>query len=228
VSHRKPDGAVHLVKNRLSKGWLLAVLVILLAQAAFIKIITTEKVPAPLPSAELDDQGRAIIFLGDLKLHIPEHHWGRSSPPRKTEREYFPLLLCWQNGLTPWTRECPRHAIVKPFLLAWPATSYPYTGDANKHLERRTNTRDGPFDSEIEGVIFYRHPTSGFKTSYALTTIDQSGIFPFVSCNFDCRVQTRVHTQLHIQYHFDKELIANWPQIHYEIRGIAESMIPRE
>ena len=215
--------------NRLSKGWLLAILILLIAQVAFIKIITSENAPIaePLPSVEFDDQGRAITMLGDIQLHIPKHLWG-SRPHPKMERDHIEFAVCWQNELTRFTLDCPRDAAIRIFLSFRRSSSYPYPGDAQEHLENISKHRDGPFEGEIEGVNIYRNSTTGFVTSYALTEIDPSGLIPFVSCSYVCKVQTSFHAQVHVQYHFNTRLIASWPQIHEGIRDTLESMIPGE
>ena len=229
MSHAKQDGAVHVVDNGFSKGWLLAILVLLVAQVAFIKLITRENatITAPLPSAELDDQGRAIVFLGDLQLHVPEHLWWSSGPPRNMVRDYIPLLMCWQDETTSFGVACPRHADIRIFVLYGGSTLYfPYT-DAHENLISRTKTYVGPIESEIEGVNIYRHATRGFALAYALTTIDPSGRFPYTYCNpLYCTVRARVHAQVYVHYSFNKELVANWPQIHAGVREAAVSMIP--
>ena len=214
--------------NGFSKGWFLTILFLVIAQAAFVRIISSEKPPRieSLPRVELDPQGRAITFVGDIQLHVPEHLWG-SRPLHKIERDYLPLPLCWQEDTINTTPGCPSSAGIRTFVLPVAgAVDFPLT-DGIEVLERRTRTYVGPIGGEIEGVNIYRHPTGGFAHAYALTAIDPSGRYPFASCNsLYCTVRFRVHPQVSVQYDFGRPLIGDWPQIHAGVREAVESMIP--
>lgn len=230
MPHAEPKEAVYVADNGLSKGWLLAIVGLVIAQVAFIKLLVGKPAPVSVPAAsiELDENGRAITMLGDIELHVPKLLWRSSAPLPKREQDSIQLSLCWENALTKFSLDCPKDADIKIFMSSRTSSTYPYTVDAQEHLENRTNLSEGPFESEINGVNVYRHAREGFATGYALTTIDPSGIFPFASCNLYCSVQTQIHAQVHVQYQFDSGLITSWPEIHKGIRDTLESMIPGE
>jgi hypothetical protein len=74
--HPEPDETVHTANDGFSKGWLLAILGILIAQAVFVMIITNEDAPrTEMEGANtplIDEQGRNIILVGEVELRTPD------------------------------------------------------------------------------------------------------------------------------------------------------------
>ena len=74
--HPEPDETVHMANDGFSKGWLLAILGLLIAQAVFVKIITSEDAPRTETEGAntplVDEQGRNIILVGEVELRTPD------------------------------------------------------------------------------------------------------------------------------------------------------------
>ena len=216
MSHTEPDGAVHVANNGFSKGWLLAILVILIAQAAFIKIITTEDAPQTemegTNSPAYDEQGRYIIFVGGVELRVPDEVLDWTHKP-VNPYEILSLTFCWPDVQT-YSLCADYKSRLRVHLQARPSThEFPFN-DGDSILARNTESYSEPLETANQLVRKYELKPGSSATYFVIARLRDSGRYPTALCGgSSCKVNFTPQPGLLVTYDFWQSHIDDWQNI---------------
>ena len=202
--------------NGFSQGWLVAVLVLLVAQAAFIKIITNENAPQTVTeganSPVIDEQGRNIIFVGEVELRIPDEVRHLTYRPVKPY-EIFELGFCWPSVQT--NDQCADYkSRLRVHLQARSSSQkFPFT-DGDSVLALNTEPYGEPVEMANPLVKKYEIKPGSNAANYVITHFRESGHYPLAHCNGSSfKVSFSARPGLRVTYEFWQSHIDDWQNI---------------
>lgn len=200
-----------------------------------VEPLSLQPTPAPaeppcafLKCTEFDEEGRAIVMLGELPLHIPKNVVQAGRPTLAKMRD-LQFGICWHNQmLFGWCSGVENVVSIRLSRIDEPI-EYPLS-DALEHLSQQTNDFGEPIESEFHGV--YEHPRSenGKIRKYSLKELDNSGRYPVATCDhfaqyYGCKVNFVQHPQIRAEYRFHVAHLTDWPTIHSSVRDLLESFV---
>lgn len=199
-----------------SKGWLLAIVVLLIAQAIFIKKIATDEAP----QTEMDDgytpvydeQGRYIIFVGEVELRIPDEVLDWTQRP-VNPYEIFSLTFCWPEVETYNT--CPDYKSRLRVHLQAQSMSHEFPfNDGDSVIARNTKSYGEPIEMANPLVEKYEIKPGSSAAYYVITRLRESGHFPSAGCDgSSCKVSFTPQRGLQVTYEFWQSHIDDWQNI---------------
>ncbi len=199
-----------------SKGWLIAVLALLIAQAAAIKIMTAER--ASLSDLEAgstpiyDEQGRYIIVVGDVELRVPDDVLDWMSPPNNPY-EILSLTFCWPDTQT-YNYCADSQSRIRVHLQGQPSSQdFPFA-DGNSVLARNTESYGEPIETTNPLVKKYEIKPGSGAASYVIMRMRESGHYPIARCDgLTCGVAFTASPGLRVTYDFWQTHIDDWQGI---------------
>ncbi len=216
MSHAESNGAVHVANNGFSKGWLLTILVLLIAQAAFIKIITTENAPqTEMEGANtpvFDEQGRFIIFVGEVEVRIPDEVLDWTHRPVNPYK-ILSLTFCWPDIQT-YSHCADYKSRLRVHLQAQSSShEFPFN-DGDSALAHNTERYGEPIEMANPLVKKYEIKPGSSAAYYVIMRLRESGRFPLARCNgSSCKVSFTPQPGLRVSYEFWRSHIDDWQSI---------------
>jgi hypothetical protein len=207
---------VHVANNGFSKGWILAIVAILIAQAAFIRIITTENAPqieieganAPV----YDEQNRYIIFVGEVEMRIPDEVLDWTQRP-VNPYEILSLTFCWPEVET-YNTCADYKSRVRVHLQAQPSShEFPFN-NGDSVIARIAERYGEPVEMANPLVSKYEIKPGSNAANYVIWRLRESGHYPLAGCDGStCKVNFTPQPGLRVTYEFWQSHIDDWQNI---------------
>lgn len=171
----------------------------------------------------VDEQGRWIVMLGEVELHVPKDT--RSQPPDTKPYEIYPAALCLreQDGLADCFDLRDR---IRIFLMARPLGTPP--PKCNMDRDYSDGALEGPFPTANAEVELFK-TASGTTRRYVYRKPGETCRIPTTPCNaVNCIVRFTPHPGVSVRYEFSEDAIGQWPAIHQRVLRHATSFIAKE
>ena len=159
-----------------------------------------------------DEQGRNIIFVGEVELRIPDEVRHLTYRPVKPY-EIFELGFCWPNVQT--NDHCADYKSRLRVHLQARSSSHEFPfNDADSVLARNTETYGEPIEMANPLVKKYEIKPGSSAAYYVITRLRESGRFPLARCDgSSCKVSFTPQPGLRVTYEFWQSHIDDWQSI---------------
>jgi len=178
--------------------------------------------PAPRREPVYDEDGRRVLLVGDISLHIPTSQNAISTNADGSGT--VQVNLCWPREED--TGECPGiENVVVIFLTG--GNEQPTVDDGMAKLRQELSIAEGPFDSEMEGIWEFRLPSSEARFYYAIVEPDPTGRHVTARCYGGprCSSWISIVPGLAARYNFDKQHLPIWTEIDQQVRSYVRSFV---
>lgn len=206
--------------------------------AAFLSRSTSETVnvetqidamtsSATTPQLRFDDEGRQIFIVGETELRIPASE-NAISTLASPAGNVVQVTLCWPRDAI--TGECPGIEDVAFIFLQGGNMLDPTVVDSMAKLRQELPGREGPFETDMDGIWVFHYSDKKNVLDYALIEPSVFNRHTVARCYGGPRCSTWIHVApgLSARYNFDKQHLAVWPQIDQQIRNYARSFLVGE
>ena len=189
------------------------------------------KVDPPWPDPLYDEQGRQIVMIGDVPLHVPTNIkvLGIGSRDPAGGRK---IGVCWTPDRFPGECQTVVNRVmitIKPSTPTAMLSTDEKIAEARSRLEYSTQSLEGPLESNIDGVLEYRGRKHKLPVVYVLKEPDITGRPIIMSCGFPfCNTHLHMPPALGIGVRFNERLVEHWPQIVRDVRTLVQSFLIEE
>lgn len=177
------------------------------------------------PAPEYDEDGRLIIAIGELRLHIPTsvNPSATATPPASRSVR---LEICWPMIELPG--ECTSIANhVHIYVRLGAVGASPAYADRRESIDWEAPDDTGPFDSPYDGVWEHRRPETEKVFMVSLKETDLFGRHVVATAEAASRYRAHVFIdeRLVVIYHFNEAQLETWPELHATVRDLVTSFI---
>jgi len=174
-----------------------------------------------------DEQGRYIIFVGEVELRIPDEVLDWTHRP-VNPYEILSLTFCWPdvqtyNHCTDYKSRLRVHLQVRSSSHQFPFT------DSDSALVSNTQLYGEPIEVANLQVKKYESRPGSNVARYVITRLRNSGRFPLADCDgATCSVSFAARSDLLVTYKFWQSHIDDWQRIDQFVSGQVDKFTMEE
>lgn len=187
------------------------------------------KLDPPWPDPVYDEQGRQVVMIGDVSLHVPMEIkvLGIGSRDPAGGRK---IGVCWTPQQFPGNCDSVSNRVVMTIFPGAPTAELSTDekiAETRSLLRHSTQSLEGPLESEIDGVLEYRGSKDKKPVVYVLKEPDVTGRTMTLTCGAGalCRTSLHVPPALGVGVMFTESIVEHWPQIDRDVRTLIQSFL---
>lgn len=187
------------------------------------------KLDPPWPDPVYDEQGRQVVMIGDVPLHIPTDikvlGIGTRDPAGGRK-----IGVCWTPERFPGMCESVSNRVmmtIKPSAPTAMLSTDEKIAESRSRLQYSTQSLEGPLESDIDGVTEYRGRKHKKPFVFVLNEPDATGRPMVLSCGSGSLCSTHLHVPpaLGVGVMFTESIVEHWPQIDRDVRTLIQSFL---
>lgn len=175
-----------------------------------------------------DEQGRSVLIVGDLELHIPTstNVVSTAAPPKSRSLR---LGICWPMDELPGECISPESHI-HIYIQAAPTRRNSQDERATRSNQPLSSVTSNSVDTEHVGVRSHANQGSDRISYYSLNVRDERGRYVVASVGSAgwLDVFPFVDERLTVHYIFNDAHLSTWPELNREVLSLVESFIIEE